>query len=66
MKQDPFNREMQLTDALSKLDELYVIKLKGKIFNIKTGLNGLNPQLSLQCIMKSLGDDLINYMKTFI
>lgn len=35
-----FHGEIQLTDALSKLDELYAVKFEGKVFNIENGWNG--------------------------
>ena len=57
---------MQLTDALSKLDELYAVKFKGKVFNIENRLEWIKSSIDFAMYDDEFKDDLINYMKTFI
>lgn len=61
-----FNGEIQLTDALSKLDEVYGVKFDGKVFNIETRLEWLKSSIDFAMYDDEFKDDLINYMKTFI
>ena len=61
-----FNGEIQLTDALSKLDEVYGVKFDGKVFNIETRLEWLKSSIDFAMYDEEFRDDLINYMKTFI
>ena len=61
-----FNGEVQLTDALSKLDEVYGVKFDGKVFNIETRLEWLKSSIDFAMYDEEFRDDLINYMKTFI
>ena len=61
-----FNGEIQLTDALSKLDGLYGVKFDGKVFNIETRLEWLKSSIDFAMADVEFRDDLINYMKTFI
>lgn len=60
-----FNGEVQLTDALKKLDELYAVKFNGKVFNIETRLEWLKSSISFAMNDDEFRDDLIGYMKTF-
>ena len=61
-----FNGEIQLTDALSKLDEVYGVKFDGKVFNIETRLEWLKSSIDFAMADVEFRDDLIDYMKTFI
>ena len=61
-----FNGEVQLTDALSKLDEVYGVKFDGKVFNIETRLEWLKSSIDFAMYDEEFRDDLIDYMKTFI
>ena len=61
-----FNGEIQLTDALSKLDEVYGVKFDGKVFNIETRLEWLKSSIDFAMYDEEFRDDLIDYMKTFI
>jgi len=61
-----FNGEIQLTDALSKLDEVYGVKFDGKVFNIETRLEWLKSSIDFAMHDDEFRDDLIDYMKNFI
>lgn len=61
-----FNGEVQLTDALSKLDEVYGVKFDGDVFNIENRLEWLMSSINFAMYDEEFKDDLINYMKTFI
>ena len=61
-----FNGEIQLTDAMSKLDELYALKFKGKVFNIENRLEWIKSSIYYAMHDVEFRDDLINYMETFI
>ena len=61
-----FNGEIQLTDALSKLDEVYGVKFDGEVFNIETRLEWLKSSINFAMYDDEFKDDLIGYMKTFI
>ena len=61
-----FNGEVQLTDALSKLDEVYGVKFDGKVFNIETRLEWLKSSIDFAMADVEFRDDLLDYMKTFI
>ena len=61
-----FNGEIQLTDALSKLDEVYGVKFDGKVFNIETRLEWLKSSIDFAMYDEEFKDDLIDYMKSFI
>ena len=61
-----FNGEIQLTDALSKLDEIYALKFEGKVFNIENRLEWLKSSIDYAMYDDEFKDDLINYMKSFI
>ena len=61
-----FNGEIQLTDAMSKLDEIYGVKFTGKVFNIENRLEWIKSSIDFAMLDKEFRDDLINYMKTFV
>lgn len=61
-----FNGEIQLTDALSKLDEVYGVKFDGKVFNIENRLEWIKSSIDFAMCDDEFRDDLISYMKTFI
>lgn len=61
-----FNGEIQLTDALSKLDEIYGVKFNGDVFNIENRLEWLKSSINFAMYDDEFKDDLIGYMKTFI
>ena len=61
-----FNGEIQLTDALSKLDEVYGVKFDGKVFNIETRLEWLKSSIDFAMADVEFRDDLLDYMKSFI
>ncbi|MDO5860825.1 UTP--glucose-1-phosphate uridylyltransferase GalU [Methanobrevibacter sp.] len=61
-----FNGEIQLTDALSKLDELYAVKFEGKVFNIENRLEWIKSSIDYAMHDLEFRDDLIDYMKTFV
>mgnify|MGYP002514431689 CR=1 FL=1 len=61
-----FNGEIQLTDALSKLEEVYGVKFDGKVFNIETRLEWIKSSINYAMYDEEFRDDLIDYMKTFV
>ena len=61
-----FNGEVQLTDALSKLDEIYGVKFTGGVFNIENRLEWLKSSISFAMGDDEFKNDLIGYMKTFM
>lgn len=61
-----FNGEIQLTDALSKLDELYSVKFEGRVFNIENRLEWIKSSIDYAMEDAEFRDDLIRYMKTFV
>ena len=61
-----FNGEIQLTDALSKLDEVYGVKFDGKVFNIENRLEWIKSSIDFAMCDNEFRDDLIKYMKNFI
>jgi len=61
-----FNGEVQLTDALAKLDEIYGVKFTGDVFNIETRLEWLKSSIDFALEDDEFKDDLIRYMKTFM
>ena len=60
-----FNGEVQLTDAMSKLDELYGVKFTGKVFNIENRIEWLKSSIDFAMDDDEFRDDLIGYMKSF-
>ena len=61
-----FNGEVQLTDAMSKLDELYGVKFTGKVFNIENRIEWLKSSIDFAMDDDEFKDDLIGYMKSFL
>ena len=61
-----FNGEIQLTDAMSKLDEIYGVKFTGKVFNIENRLEWIKSSIDYAMADDEFKDDLVNYMKTFV
>ena len=57
--------EIQLTDALSKLDEAYGVLFEGKTYNVATRFDWLKASIEFG-LEDSTKDELIQYMKTFI
>lgn len=57
--------EVQLTDALSKLDEIYGVLFEGKTYNVATRFDWLRSSIEFG-LEDSTKDELIQYMKTFI
>lgn len=60
-----FNGEVQLTDALTNLDELYGVKFDGEVFNIENRLKWLTSSINFAMDDDEFRDDF-EYMKTFI
>lgn len=60
-----FNGEIQLTDAMSKLDEIHGVKFTGKVFNIENRLEWIKSSINYAMADDEFKDDLVNYMKTF-
>lgn len=56
--------EIQLTDALSKLDEVYGVLFGGKTYNVATRFDWLKASIEFG-LEDSTRDELIQYMKTF-
>ena len=61
-----FNNEIQLTDAIAKLDKVYGVNFNGEVFNIETRLEWLKSSIDFAMYDDEFRDDLIGYMKTFI
>ena len=57
--------EIQLTDALTKLDEVYGVLFEGKTYNIATRFDWLKASIEFG-LEDSTRDELIQYMKTFV
>lgn len=60
-----FNGEIQLTDAISKLDDIYGVKYAGKVFNIEVRLEWLKSSINFAMDDEEFAQDLIAYMKTY-
>lgn len=60
-----FNGEIQLTDSLSKLDEVYGVLFEGKTYDIATRFDWLKASIEFG-LEDTERDELIEYMKTFI
>ncbi|MEE0943464.1 UTP--glucose-1-phosphate uridylyltransferase GalU [Methanobrevibacter sp.] len=61
-----FNDEIQLTDAISKLDDIYGVKYEGKVFNIENRLEWLKSSIEFAMGDDEFKNDLMGYMKKFI
>ena len=54
-----FNDEVQLTDAISKLDEVYGVNYRGKVFNIENRIGWLTSSIDFALDDDEFKDDLI-------
>ena len=61
-----FNDEVQLTDAISKFDDVYGVNYHGKVFNIENRMGWLKSSIDFALDDGEFKDDLIGYMKTFM
>ena len=61
-----FNDEVQLTDAISKLNDVYGVKYMGEVFNIENRLGWLKSSISMAMEDDEFKQELLNYMKTYI
>ena len=61
-----FNDEIQLTDEISKLDDIYGVKYEGKVFNIENRLEWLKSSIEFAMDDDEFKNDLMGYMKAFI
>lgn len=59
------DNEIQLTDALSALDEVYGVLFNGKTYNVANRFDWLKASIEFG-LEDSTKDELIRYMKTFI
>ena len=57
--------EIQLTDALSKLDNVYGVEFKGKSYDLLNRIEWLKSSIGIALESES-GDDLVDFMKTFV
>ena len=60
-----FNDEVQLTDAISKLNDVYGVKYTGEVFNIENRLGWLKSSISMAMEDDEFKQELLNYMKTY-
>ena len=58
--------EIQLTDALQKLDEIYGVAFEGKTYDIGNRLEWIKTSIEFAMDDEESKNDLIEYMKTFI
>ena len=58
--------ELHLTDALSKLDEVYGVAFDGKSYSLDDRLEWLKTSIGFALDDGEFKDDLIDYMKTFV
>lgn len=58
--------EIQLTDAMSKLDSIYGATFEGKTYDIGNRLEWLKTSIEFALDDKEFKDDLISYMKSYI
>ena len=58
--------EIQLTDALSKLDEIYGVVFEGKTYDIGNRLEWLKTSIEFAMDDEDSKGELIEYMKTFL
>lgn len=58
--------EIQLTDALSKLDEIYGVQFEGKTYDIGNRLEWLKTSIEFAMDDDESKDELLEYMKTFL
>ena len=58
--------EIQLTDALQKLDSIYGVTFKGKTYDIGNRLEWLKTSIEFALEDNEFRDDLVEYMKNYI
>ena len=58
--------EIQLTDALQKLDSIYGVAFKGKTYDIGNRLEWLKTSIEFALDDDEFRDDLVSYMKSYI
>ena len=58
--------EIQLTDALQKLDSIYGVAFEGKTYDIGNRLEWLKTSIEFALDDNEFKDDLIDYMKSYI
>lgn len=58
--------EIQLTDALQKLDSIYGVTFQGKTYDIGNRLEWLKTSIEFALDDEEFKDDLVNYMKSYI
>lgn len=58
--------EIQLTDALQKLDSIYGVTFEGKTYDIGNRLEWLKTSIEFALDDNEFKDDLIDYMKSYI
>ena len=58
--------EIQLTDALQKLDEIYGVRFEGKTYDIGNRLEWIKTSIEFAMDDEESKNDLVEYMKTFI
>ncbi len=58
--------EIQLTDALQKLDSIYGVTFEGKTYDIGNRLEWLKTSIEFALDDNEFKDDLVNYMKSYI
>lgn len=58
--------EIQLTDALQKLDSIYGVAFQGKTYDIGNRLEWLKTSIEFAMDDDEFRDDLVSYMKSYI
>lgn len=61
-----YRGEIQLTDALQKLDSIYGVTFKGKTYDIANRLEWLKTSIEFALDDNEFRDDLVEYMKNYI
>jgi len=61
-----FNGEIQLTDAMSKLDEIYGVKFTGKVFNIENRLEWIKSSIDYAMADEEFKGDLNHVILTLL
>jgi UTP--glucose-1-phosphate uridylyltransferase len=61
-----YGGEIQLTDALQKLDSIYGVTFKGKTYDIGNRLEWLKTSIEFALDDDEFRDDLVSYMKSYI
>ena len=61
-----YGGEIQLTDALQKLDSIYGVAFKGKTYDIGNRLEWLKTSIEFALDNNEFRDDLVSYMKSYI